>query len=200
MQRRGGPGPSVGKSLAFAAAAPRPVPPSPRPPSSAPTHEYRRHHDVAAPQVNSTAFRQGWRVSTRLDGLLEAGRISREAWGAAQDWRHWFETVTPFRAQAWEVRVDVSTVPTDAGMLVRVNAMAQLRAVADALGPLRVKLLESVVVKDLPWLELARVLRCSDKTAVGFAVEAIEALADWRAGRAVAAPPVLRFRNQPSSR
>ena len=90
------------------------------------------------------------------------------------------------------MHVDVSIVPTDAGMLVRVNAMAKLRAVADALGPLRVKLLEFVVVKDLPWLELARLLRGTDKTAVGFAVEAIEALADWRAGRAVAAAPVLQ--------
>lgn len=187
----------------FSAAAARPSPsrtpsaPSVPPATSRPTAEFERHHAVTPPKVDAQAFRQGWRVATRLDALLEAGRIDREAWDAAQDWRCWFETVTPFRAQAWDVRVDVSTVPTDAGMLYRVAAMAKLRAVADALGPLRVKLLELVVVKDLSWLELARVLRVSDKTAVGFAVEALEALADHLGGRVVAAPPVLRFRNEP---
>ncbi len=178
-------------------AQPAPVPPPLPPSTSRPTPEFRHHHDVTAPQVDSTAFRQGWRVTTRLDALLDAGRIDREAWEAAQQWRRWAEVVTPFRAQAWDVHVDVSVVPTDAGMLLRVNAAAKLRQVADALGPLRVKLLESVVVKDLSWLELARLLRVSDKTAQGFAVEALEALADWQAGRAVAAAPVLRFRNQP---
>ena len=127
-----------------------------------------------------------------------AGRIDREALDAALAWRGWFETVTPFRAQPWDIRVDASAgLPNDTSMILRVNAAAKLRAVADALGPLRVKLLESVVVKDLSWLELGRVLRVSGKTAQGFAVEAIEALADWHAGRAAAAPPVLRFRNQP---
>jgi hypothetical protein len=201
MQRRGGPGPSIGKSLAFAAAAPRPHPisPAPLPPSSAPTREYRRHHDVAAPQVDSTAFRQGWRVTTRLGGLLDAGRIDREAWDAAQQWRRWAEVVTPFRAQAWDVHVEASLVPSDGGMLLRVNAAAQLRAVADALGQLRMKLLEAVVMQDVSWLELGRLLRCSDKTAQNYACEALEALSDWHAGRAIAAPPVLRYRNQPSS-
>jgi hypothetical protein len=46
--------------------------------SNAPTPIYRQHHDVAAPQVDDRAFRQGWRVSTRLDGLYETGRIDRE--------------------------------------------------------------------------------------------------------------------------
>lgn len=32
----------------------------------------------------STAFRQGWRFTRRLDGLLEAGRIDREAWENAE--------------------------------------------------------------------------------------------------------------------
>jgi hypothetical protein len=61
----------------------------------------------------------------------------------------------------------------------------------------RAKVLESVVVKDLSWATLGRLLRVSDKTASSHAVEAIKALADWRAGRAVAPPPVIRYRIEP---
>ena len=187
----------------FSAVTSRPSPQAaPVPPAiatSRPTPEFRRHHDVTAPQVDTSAFRQGWRVATRLDSLLETGRIDRECWDAAQQWRRWAEVITPCKTQAWSVHVDRSLVPNDAAVLHKVAAAAKLRAVAQALGPLRTKILESVVVKDLPWLELARTMRVSDKTAVAHAIEALEALGDWYGGRTVAAPPVLRYRNQPSS-
>jgi hypothetical protein len=98
------------------------VPPVPVAVTGQPTPAFRQHHDVAAPQVDSTAFRQGWRVASRLDQLLEAGRIGREAWDAAHTWRRWAETVTPFRQQRWDVRVDMSAVPNDTGILIRTAA------------------------------------------------------------------------------
>jgi hypothetical protein len=66
-----------------------------------------------------------------------------------------------------------------------------------ALGPLRVAILEAVVVKDRPWVELGRLLRTSDKTARHYAAEAITALAAWRNSETVPPPPVIRFRNEP---
>jgi hypothetical protein len=168
-------------------------------PTSAPTAEYRTRHRVEAPQVDAGHFRQGWRVATRLDGLLEAGRIDREQWDCAQQWRRWAETVTPFRQQQWDVRVDRSPVPNDAGMLWRVTAATKLRQAAAALGELRVRLLEACVLRDRSWREIATAMRLSDKTAREYAAEAIEALADHLTGRAVAPSPVLRFRNQPGS-
>jgi hypothetical protein len=68
----------------FAATAARPGPqrlPVPAAAVKAAPTPYRQHHDVTAPQVDSTAFRQGWRVAARLDGLLESGRIDCEAMG-----------------------------------------------------------------------------------------------------------------------
>lgn len=164
-----------------------------------PSPQYQRHHDVTPPQVDTTAFRQGWRVASRLDSLLEAGRIDREAWDCAHEWRLWAEKVTPLRQQRWDVRVDVSAVPNDAGMLLRVNAASKLREAVQALGELRIRIIEAVVVRDQSWRMLGQLMRVSDKTARDYAAEAINALADWRCGRTVALPLVLRYRNQPGS-
>ena len=40
-----------------------------------PSAAYRQHHDVEAPRVDTSAFRQGWRVVTRLDALASEGAI-----------------------------------------------------------------------------------------------------------------------------
>lgn len=186
----------------FSASMARPSPPAraPLPPSSAPSAARLGHAEaIEVPRVDLTAFRTAWRVSTRLDGLLEAGRIDREAWDAGHHWRRWAEMTAPYRAQRWDVRVDISTVPNDAAMLRRVTAATKLRQAAEALGPLRVKILTAVVVEDMPWTELGRSLRLSDKAAREWAAEALEALADHLAGRRVAPPPLVRFRNQPGS-
>jgi hypothetical protein len=61
------------------------------------------------------------------------------------------------------------------------------------------RLLDCCVLRDLSWPEIAALLRVSDKTATVRVVGALIALADWRNGRPVAPPPVLRFRNQPGS-
>jgi hypothetical protein len=173
------------------------APARPLPTSNAPTAIYRQHHEVSAPQIDAHAFRQAWRVASRLDGLLEAERIDREQWDAALTWRRWAEMITPSRVQAWDVRVDAQLMPNDAGMLYRVQTTKKLRDVADALGAIRIKLLEWVVVRDLPWTEIGRFMRVSDKTARDRAVEALTALADFYAGRPVAPEPVIRFRNEP---
>jgi hypothetical protein len=186
----------------YSAAAVRPSPHVAAPAAvatAAPTPQFRQHHQVETPRVDSTAFRQGWLVATRLDQLLETGAINREAWGAARTWRRWVETTAPIRAQAWDVRVDRSLAANDTAMLHRVAAATRLRACAEALGPLRCRLLELHVTRDASWREIAARAGVSDKTARSLLIEALEALADHCAGRAVAAPPLLRFRNQPGS-
>jgi hypothetical protein len=70
----------IGKSLGAAPVA-RPAPRMPPPPvlhqapSNAPTAELRRRDDIEAPQVDGLAFRPGWRIQSRLDGLLADGLI-----------------------------------------------------------------------------------------------------------------------------
>jgi hypothetical protein len=174
-----------------------PVPP-PAVATNRPTPQFTHHHDVAAPRVDARVFHPGWRVQTRLLSLFEAGRIDRNALDAACIWRSWAETITPTRVQSWDVRVDAPLSPNDTPMMRRVRAAAKLREVAEALGPLRVAILEAVIVRDRSWVELGRLLRLSDKAAKDRVVEALEALADWCAGRTVAPMPEIRFRNQPS--
>ena len=54
--------PVVPRSFAATCTAPRPsAPVPPRVVTAAPTPQYRRHHDVVAPRVDSTAFRQSWK-------------------------------------------------------------------------------------------------------------------------------------------
>jgi hypothetical protein len=184
---------TVAVSARPAAAAPLPAVTTNRP-----TPQFTRHHEVSAPQVDSTAFRQGWRVATRLDGLLEAGRIEREAWDCANEWRRWAETIVPSRVQQWAIRVDMPHASArDAGMLWRIAAATKLREAGEALGELRVKLLEASVLHDLSWRAIATQLRCSDKTALDRVAEAVIALADWRYGRIVPPPPVMRYRIEP---
>jgi len=86
-----------------------------------PTPEFRQHHHVETPRIDATAFRQGWRVQTRLDALLEAGRIDREQFEAAQIWRRWAENIAPTKVQSWDVRVDASFMTNGSSMLNRVN-------------------------------------------------------------------------------
>jgi hypothetical protein len=174
--------------------------PAPRPiATNQPTPQFQQHHTVERPQVDSTAFRQGWRVTTRLDGLLEAGRIDREAWDAACLWRRWVERTAPLPAQAWDVRVDRSLVPNDAATLARVQTTAKLRSVAEALGPLRIRLLQFCVMDDRSWREIGDRLRMDAKTARIWVAAAIAALAAFLAGEPVPDPPRLRARIQPSS-
>jgi hypothetical protein len=66
-----------------------------------------------------------------------------------------------------------------------------------ALGRERMKLLYWTIVDDLPWTEIGKRLGLSTKTATCRAVEAIAALALWRAGEPVPATPVIRLRIEP---
>jgi DNA-directed RNA polymerase specialized sigma24 family protein len=195
----------VTRSLSAAQVRPSP---SPLPPpalarapvaTAAPTAEFRSHHRVEAPQVDGAAFRQAWLRTTRLDSLLEAGRIDRDQHDAACRWRTWAEKVAPLPAQAWDVRVDRSPVPNDTAALLRVQTAAKLRAVADALGPLRVRLLTMCAGEDRSWREIGDRLGIDGKTAQAWCTGAVIALAAFLAGEPVPEPPQLRPRIQPSS-
>ena len=109
-----------------------------------PTPEFVRQHDIAPPRIDSVAFHPGWQVTTRLRALLDLGRIDREAFDAALEWRRHAEVIAPSHTSSLAPRVDVSAVPNDAGMLHRVRAAGWLRECTEALGPLRIKLLVGV--------------------------------------------------------
>jgi hypothetical protein len=165
---------------------------------NAPLVEYRRHHDVLAPRIDSREFRPGWRRKTRLMGLVETGKIGRDELEAGLQWRRWCETIGRQRTQAWIARINQSPMP---GIPAHheLAAARSLQMASAAVGPLRTSLLLWCLVDDLSWCDIGRRLRVQRQTAVKRVIEALEALAVWRAGRPVPEPPRIRFRNQPGS-
>jgi hypothetical protein len=196
-------GRSIGKSFSATApsAASRPAssPPLPPPSSSSPTSEYRHHHQVTPPAIDGWEFRPHWLVRTRLSALFESGRIDLLQLQAGVEWRGWHEALGRQPIQTWETPVDAGRRP---GLVVgdqQINAVAQLRGAAAAIGLARTRLLEMGIRDEWPWGQIARRIGMSDKTATGRVVEAIAALTLWRPGEPVPAAPKIKFRNQPGS-
>lgn len=144
-----------------------------------PTVEFSRRHDVEPPRVDDVAFRQGWRVRSRLDQLLADRRINAGEWQAAND----------FRA-AWTRALEISLVgdlrlvasgsrasnPHDR-MLALVASVDRLEAVADRIGPHALGLVVACVVEDLPWAATAKYLARNPETVRDQTALAVQALA-----------------------
>ena len=176
----------------------RPLPTLP-PPSNAPAAEYRQHHEVEAPQVDTSSFRQAWRVHSRLIGLAQSGRIDHEQLEAAVTWGAWAERVATPGTSPWRIRVDGGGQGPGDFTCRQLDAAARLRASTAALGASRIALLDACVVEDMSWRRLGQRLGLAAETARERVVEAIAALALWLAGEPVPPAPAVRFRNQPSS-
>jgi hypothetical protein len=167
-------------------------------PTSSPTLEYRRHHEVEAPEISERAFRPGWRRHTRLVALLETNKISREAFIAGIQWRRWTEAIGKMPVQKWSARISRSLSP-DSPTPFQITAATQLKTAACALGEYRTQVLFAHLIDDFSWRQLGAKLHLDGKTALVRTVESLEALAAWRAGKPVPKPPSERFRNQPAS-
>lgn len=166
--------------------------------SNAPTDFYRQHHTVEAPAIDEREFRPGWRVKTKLMLLLETGRIDRRQFEAAAAFKGWCEAVGRQRTSTWlAVRVDGGRRPEGLISTHQIDSARRLHDAGMALGRDRVKLLFWVIVDDLAWNRLGPRLGVSTKTATWRAVEAIDALALWRAGELVPPAPVIRPRIEP---
>ena len=142
-------------------------------PIASPTRELRQHHDIEAPGISREVQREAWQVKTRLSGLKElddADRLAAERF--QRDWDCGIEGVSE---GATMERVDCAggiSGPADR----QVDALSNLRAVQDALGPTAMLLLEMAIAKDASWVETGRRMGCSDKSARQRAIVAIKAL------------------------
>ena len=166
--------------------------PIPVPASNRPTDAFVQHHDVTEPQVDGEAFRQHWRVATKLDQLLAAKKIDREAYDTAAEFQRWARLIGISAVQKWEPRIDQSAFGNDAGAIHRTFAAQRLREAAEVLGPLRMRLLESCLLYDSKWAAIARLIGRGPETCRDWCCEAIAALSDWRSGRPVPVAPGLR--------
>ena len=154
--------------------------PSP-PQSNSPTAEFRAHHRLEAPRIDRKNFRQYWRRKSSLSLLFEREAISLEAFQAGRAWRGWCETIGRERVQAW-----VALIPRAPGPHTptehQLGAAGSLQAAARAMGRKRTLLLMLCCVEDESFVAIGRRLGTRRETAKERVIEALEALARWRAG------------------
>jgi len=152
------------------------------------TAAYRRHHDVEAPRIDATAFRQGWRVRSRLDALYGDGRISAAEFQAAIEYRNAWEVLA--RSGSSEVAVRSSGYPNPhSRMLALCDASTRIRETDAALGSLAASLCHAVIVEDRTWAEVGRRWHRDPQTVRQWSVQAIASLAlAWSRSEALPAP------------
>jgi DNA-binding transcriptional ArsR family regulator len=157
--------------------------------TNAPTRELRGHvEDVEDPRVDERAFRQGWRIRTRLDQLLVDQRISAGEWQAATEFRSaWLSAreLTARESGGSGIRIAGGRT-TDAATIARLEAAKRVRIVEITLGKLAIALVVACVVEDLSWAAIGRHLHRDAETVRDWTVVAIGALsrvwgfATWR--------------------
>lgn len=141
-----------------------------------PTDEFLRQHDAEAPQVDARAFRQGWRVRTRLDQLLRDGLIWARHYQAATEFRAVYAIARELSSQEPGMIRIASSVAGE-GVDARLDAMTRVRIVEDVLGRFATGLLVACVVEDFPWSRTAQHLHCDPKSVRSWTALAIRALA-----------------------
>ena len=121
---------------------------------NAPSAARLRHAEaIDAPRIDALAFRQGWRVVTRLDGLLAAGLIAPGVWQAAAEYRAAWES-WPRRPRRAADRAPLATVPlpTPAGSMRARSRGGAIRAAESAISPGHAALCHALLAPSRPVL------------------------------------------------
>lgn len=147
-------------------------------PVSTPDAFIRQHRqDLEPPRVDARVFRQGWRIVTRLDGLLADFAIDATTWAAARAFRQTWEAALALPGRGPPLMVRAGTGTPGGASLARLDAVGRLRRLADALGPFHCRLLQAHVVLDLSWSEMARQHHVDRTTIRRWTIRALERLA-----------------------
>jgi hypothetical protein len=154
------------------------------PTGAKPSPFYLAHHDVEDPRVDERAFRQGWRVRTRLDQLLADARITRCEWQAASEYRDaWVRALAIGRVGELRFIAAAGRGNPHDRLLNLVGAIDRLRIVDAAIGDLATSLVVACVVEDLSWAAIARQCHRNPETVRDWTVVAIRALTRaWEGG------------------
>jgi predicted DCC family thiol-disulfide oxidoreductase YuxK len=159
-----------------------------------PSAQYRQHHDVEPPRVDTRSFRQGWRVCTRLDRLLADVRITPRTWQAAIAYRDAWAAASRSTGGGTG-RLEPARIggrgpdAAHSRLLSQLEALARIAESERAIGRLAADLCYACAVADLPWAGIGRTYRCNAETARDWTVAALSALAAaWDRRRAPATP------------
>jgi hypothetical protein len=149
---------------------------------NAPSAARLRHAEaIDAPRIDALAFRQGWRVVTRLDGLLAAGLIAPGVWQAGAEYRAAWEALRRTSTGGGSSLRDGSGA--GAGRIGALDRAARIRAAESAISPGHAALCHACCVEDLSWRSLGVRLGVRDVTAQAWTAHALIALARaWRRG------------------
>jgi hypothetical protein len=132
-----------------------------------PSPFYRQHHEVEAPLVDARHFRPGWKVITRLDGLLADGWISAAEFHTAATFREIYDEAQPPSARSTLAGLVTggsrATLPEP--LPYRLDASKRLMLIQFALGRRRYAWLILSVIEDTPWKVLGRRWRIDHRTA-----------------------------------
>jgi hypothetical protein len=143
--------------------------------TNAPTAHRTQHADaIEAPRVDWRAFRQGWRVATRLDRLLDEGAITPAVWQCAAEYRAAYNSLASAGHGS-------GSRPVGHARDVRLDRIARIRRAELAIGALMTSLVHACAIEDLSWLALGRRLGVRNTTARVWTIQALGALASaWR--------------------
>jgi hypothetical protein len=136
----------------------------------------RQHVEFDAPAVDDDNFRPFWRRRTRLDDLVADKSIGPREYLAAIAYRDLVERVG---ASAWgALRTEtIDRATAGAEITGRASADRRLTAIRAKLGAFAARLVDLVVVVDMPWAELGRRYRVDPKTIRRWAIETLQLLA-----------------------
>jgi hypothetical protein len=129
-------------------------------------------------------------VQSRFDALLRDDCISPAEYDTGEAWSRDYHAAAERSVRlvsSFDLRMDGSHCSADPTQR-RLDAIRRQRELAVALGPMRIRILESVLIFDISWRGLAQQLQlgCS-RTAKSEVVDAVRALHAFQSGTAV--PP-----------
>lgn len=159
--------------------------------SNAPTADRLQHVEaIEPPRVDASAFRQGWRVRTRLDSLLIDRRISHGVWQAAVAYRDAWARVLAAGGGSAGLRVSGGADRHDR-LLDLLDTISRLRAVETTIGAGAARLCFACVVEDRSWASIAASDRRNPETVRDWTAQALRSLAWAWAGRRCAGLPAM---------
>lgn len=144
--------------------------------TSQPSREYRRHHDVTAPQVDASAFRQGWRVHSRLDALAASGQIEAGVYQAATEYRAAWERILATGGVRW-IAGGRGGSDAHARRARQMEALRRVREADAAIGPVAAWHCYACAVEDWSWAAIGRQVWCNPETARDRTAKSLAALA-----------------------
>lgn len=158
---------------------------------NAPSPDRLRHADaIDPPRVDAVAFRQGWRVRTRLDALLAAGRIDAGIWQAACAYRDAWERALTATVAGRSFGARGGGADPHTRLLAVAASVARLHAVETRIGQDAAALCYACVVEDRSWASIGAAHHRNPETMRDRVVIALRALA-WAWGEVPGVgPPV----------